>query len=66
MSRARCRSCGDRIGVYEPLVVIRAGEPPRESSLAAEPQALELGSDLYHRDCYSAPAEETAGPTSGC
>jgi len=48
----RCRSCGDVIGVYEPLIAVVAGRS-RETSRAAErvpgPAAL---AECYHAGCY--------------
>jgi hypothetical protein len=48
-----CAQCGDRIGVYEPVVVI-AGESIRTTSLANEPQLSERdGIVLMHEACAS-------------
>ncbi len=50
----RCESCGDVIGVYEPLINVLAGGI-RESSRAADP-GLSTGASglLYHAACYQA------------
>lgn len=49
-----CAHCGDRIGVYEPVVVI-AGESSRRTSLANEPQLAERdGIVLMHEACAAA------------
>ncbi len=49
-----CAHCGDRIGVYEPVVVI-AGEGHRTTSLANEPQLSEhAGVILMHETCAAA------------
>jgi hypothetical protein len=46
-----CAHCGDRIGVYEPVVVIAAGSS-RTTSLANEPQLSErTGVILMHQAC---------------
>jgi hypothetical protein len=46
----RCQTCGDVIGVYEPVVVL---EPPgrRETSLAAEPELRDSAPVCHHRAC---------------
>jgi hypothetical protein len=46
----RCQTCGDVIGVYEPIVL---GEPPRrrETSLAAEPGLRDSAPVCHHRAC---------------
>ena len=47
-----CLLCGDRIGVYEPCVVVeRDGE--RQTSIAGEPQVERLAALLSHKDCTS-------------
>jgi hypothetical protein len=45
-----CEHCDDRIGVYEPLVVV---EPTgfRETSLAREPELRSAGKVLLHAAC---------------
>lgn len=56
----RCGHCGDVIGVYEPLVVVRDGET-RSTSAAAEPHIGEEPGERFHRACHSEepPAEAT-------
>lgn len=57
-----CRFCGDVIGVYEPLIVLREGEA-RETSRAA--RHGRLCGELYHRACYQLrgePSERIDGP----
>jgi hypothetical protein len=46
----RCQTCGDVIGVYEPIVLV---EPPgrRETSLAAEPELRDSAPACHHRAC---------------
>jgi hypothetical protein len=46
----RCETCGDVIGVYEPIVLL---EPPgrRETSLAAEPELRDSALVCHHRAC---------------
>lgn len=46
----RCQTCGDIIGVYEPIVVM---EPRghRETSLAAEPELRDSAPVCLHRAC---------------
>ena len=49
-----CAHCGDRIGVYEPVVVI-APDSRRTTSLANEPQLSErTGVILMHQACATA------------
>ena len=52
----RCGICGERIGVYEPLVHV-TGEGPVRTSLAAEPALAELpdtdAACLFHADCHA-------------
>jgi len=49
-----CAHCGDRIGVYEPVVVV-AEDSSRTTSLANEPQLSErVGVILMHEACASA------------
>jgi hypothetical protein len=51
-----CAHCGDRIGVYEPVVVI-ASDSRRTTSLANEPQLSErAGIILMHQACATAVA----------
>jgi hypothetical protein len=45
-----CLLCGDRIGVYEPLVVIGEGFA-HETSQAAEPGVASRGA-CYHHSCW--------------
>lgn len=49
--KVRCAHCQEVIGVYEPLIVLDAGEP-RETSRAAEPMLPLDGAEHYHRTCY--------------
>jgi hypothetical protein len=46
----RCQTCGDVIGVYEPIVLV---EPSgrRETSLAADPELCDSGAVCHHRAC---------------
>jgi hypothetical protein len=46
----RCQTCGDIIGVYEPVVLV---EPwgQRQTSLAAEPELRESAPVSHHRAC---------------
>ena len=46
-----CQHCGDRIGVYEPLIVLLDGRA-RETSRAAEPGLAILEGESYHRGCW--------------
>ena len=49
-----CAHCGDRIGVYEPVVVV-AERASRTTSLANEPQLAErAGVILLHESCATA------------
>jgi hypothetical protein len=47
----RCGRCGERIGVYEPLVHVCAKRAQRTSRLAADPAELRTGR-CYHADCW--------------
>jgi hypothetical protein len=49
--RRDCLICGERLGVYEPLVHLTSGVP-RLTSLAAEPWVEETGDDLFHAACF--------------
>ena len=46
-----CRSCGDVIGAYEPLVLVSDGAS-WETSRAAEPTVHRAVGEHYHRDCF--------------
>ena len=45
-----CQTCGDVVGVYEPIVLM---EPTgrRETSIAAEPGLRDAGLVCHHRAC---------------
>jgi hypothetical protein len=48
----RCELCGEVIGVYKPLIIVR-GSGERESSRAADPGLTSGASELlYHAACY--------------
>ena len=47
---AMCAHCGDRIGVYEPAVVVE-GASARTTSLAREPGVTETAKRLLHAGC---------------
>jgi hypothetical protein len=49
--RPICDHCADRLGVYEPVVVVIDGQA-RETSLAAEPAVSSEPAERYHRSCY--------------
>jgi len=51
MEFLRCQSCGDVVGVYEPVVVCD-GNSARTTSRAAEPNLEATAAAYYHRDCY--------------
>ncbi|HSC02815.1 MAG TPA: hypothetical protein VLC49_05830 [Solirubrobacteraceae bacterium] len=48
---ALCPLCGDRIGVYEPMIVITPYGARRTSS-ACEPTLPQSGAILLHEACY--------------
>jgi hypothetical protein len=50
-----CRHCGDVIGSYEPVVVVRDDGCSRETSRVAEPDLPSLTPEIYHRACYAEP-----------
>lgn len=47
----RCGRCGDAIGVYEPLVLVKDGEV-RITSVAAEAHIGEEPGERFHRACH--------------
>jgi hypothetical protein len=56
-----CGHCGDRIGVYEPVVVV-AEDSRRTTSLANEPElSQQAGVILMHQSCAAAVAAVAAG-----
>jgi hypothetical protein len=59
----KCGRCGDVIGVYEPLVLLAAGQA-RTSSAAAEPQIGDGAGELFHRACYAEPLPAADAPAS--
>lgn len=48
--RPRCRHCNDVLGVYEPIILLINGEPPRLTSQAATP--LPPNGVAFHQDCF--------------
>jgi hypothetical protein len=53
-----CEWCGDRIGVYEPVMVVeRSGF--RKTSLAREPELRAAGRGLLHAECADAVRERS-------
>jgi hypothetical protein len=48
---ARCRHCGEVIGVYEPLVRLLDGQA-HATSRVLEPDIAERAGICYHRACY--------------
>jgi hypothetical protein len=55
IDRVRCSRCGDLIGVYEPMVMLADGAPPRLSALFLEPDLAGEGAVLLHRGCHTGP-----------
>ena len=51
MEGLECKHCGDRIGVYEPIVVVIEGQTLRTSRAAEQAFGHVLG-DCYHGGCY--------------
>jgi hypothetical protein len=47
----RCRSCGEAIGVYEPVVHV-ADSLVRRTSRGAEPEVCRGSGSCYHESCY--------------
>ncbi len=45
-----CELCGERIGVYEPIVAIE-DDVPRETALAREPELLRTRPKVMHALC---------------
>jgi hypothetical protein len=56
LAHPRCTRCGDVIGVYEPMVVVRGEREGRETSRAAEAELPLAGAEHFHRECYAAMA----------
>jgi hypothetical protein len=56
----RCRHCGEVIGAYEPMIVLRGGEA-RRSSRAAEREAGAPMDECYHDACYAQAQGEDPG-----
>jgi len=54
LAQLRCTHCGDVIGVYEPMVVVRVGDAARETSRAADPELPRAGDEHFHSECYAA------------
>ena len=53
--RPRCAHCDEVIGAYERFVEMIGGTIARETSRAAEPDALRApGAAWYHMACYKA------------
>ena len=50
MSSVRCQTCGDVVGVYEPIVFLEPGGR-RETSIAAEPELRGSAPVCHHRAC---------------
>jgi hypothetical protein len=61
MERLECKHCRNRIGVYEPMVVVTEAQA-RTTSRAAEPGAGELLGDCYHSACYLEAHGEDSAP----
>ena len=58
-----CTFCGDRVGVYEPIVVTGGGG--RATALAHEPELLATRPQVMHERCAEiAAAEATPGTGS--
>jgi len=53
----RCRHCGDVIGAYEPMIVLRGGQA-RKTSRAAERDAGVSAHECYHDACYAQAHDE--------
>lgn len=45
---AKCRHCGDVIGVYEPMIVLAEGEARKTSRLNEDDTA----GDCFHHACF--------------
>lgn len=50
---AECVQCGDRIGVYEPIVVIEL-TGVRTTSIAREPKLHQSALPMFHAACAAA------------
>ncbi len=48
---ARCRHCGQVIGVYEPLIRL-IGDRAQETSRVLDPDVADADGHCYHRACY--------------
>jgi hypothetical protein len=49
----KCAHCGEIIGMYEPVIVVQAGEV-HETSRAAELGLTPVARWHYHRQCHEA------------
>ena len=52
--------CGDRIGAYEPIIVVGHG---RETALSREPELRESRPALSHKHCAEVASNDVSGPT---
>jgi hypothetical protein len=59
-SPPRCQLCGEVIGVYEPLVLVRAGTP-YTTSIVAEAHLFPTIEACYHGACYEDRAVTISG-----
>jgi hypothetical protein len=57
----KCGHCGDVIGIYEPVVLLRDGQA-RTTSAAAEPQVGDEPGEHFHRTCYAESSAVLAAP----
>ena len=54
----QCRSCGEAIGVYEPVIHVH-DSLVRRTSRAAEPEICRGSGSCYHESCYLSGAAVT-------
>lgn len=64
MELFRCQSCGEVIGVYEPLVA-NDRNGARTTSRAAETELRASAAAYYHRDCFAAREQPERRSASG-
>lgn len=56
----RCERCGDVIGVYEPMIVLRDGQPHTTSKAAEQKAPGGLLGQCCHAACYEQLAAKRA------
>jgi hypothetical protein len=58
----RCGHCDDVIGVYEPMIVLRDGQPHTTSRATAQEGSWGRHGQCYHAACYEHVAAKGTAP----